>query len=480
VLRTAADSNLTDRERAQSLAAKGVTAFEHGNITAAQSLLNQAIDIDPKVYEAHFWLGRLYAQTAGSSASARQKAVEHFRAALQLQPYGEEGDLIRAWLFKVAGRPRSALILPVRSAGQTYYDWTATNTVIDDLSSRAGKEGLAIQVIDERTHLSGGQEGGVGARSYRGVGPAGPTKEDLRQLALDPSGLPSAGWVIFVGVRDVETRYDNKRGYSATATAEVWLGDALGYLLYPKMSPSSSSFGVVDILLPRRKSPTDARDDALRALGAATWDNLSGIMATEKDSQPLDEMLVPTQMPGICARSTAPTFQAAYARKSVAIYYTCPEEDETTVAATQKISGQVQRYLLTSSELNCISPGYAKPLVDDDSTPESIGNSLTRRVGATYGLAAKFGPLKVDIDKDFLGLQTTIRARFAADVAIVSAERGLIWQGPIKVSDESTRFLASDAVDVALRLRAAVTRKMMRAITRQLSQIPETFREPQK
>jgi len=383
----ATTSALTSREKAQGYAAKGVAQFEAGNIDEAKRLLEEALQTDSKVYEAHFWLGRLYAQSAGSSTQARKKAIEHLRAALQLQPYGEEGDLFRSWLVKVAGRPKSVILVPVRSAGEKNYDYHWTDELIKGLSSRATKAGFSAQTMDEQELRQ--RDAPLVSRRDNGKSDP-PSKEDLKRLALDADGLPSAGWVIFVGAGDVRSSYDNKRGSSASAEADVWVGDALAYLLHPKMWVSSSSLTVFDLLLKGRKDYSQAQNDALSGLGSIAWDKIGRIIATERENQPLDEMLVPTRAPGIYARSTANAFQDACGCRSLAIHYTCPE-DEVSASAAQGICAQLQRRVLTTYNLNCISPSYANRLVEGESAPEAVGKMLVERVGASWVLIAHSG-----------------------------------------------------------------------------------------
>jgi len=110
--------SVTPREEAYRVTAEGVNAFNRGHYVTAQDRFEKALMIEDTIPEPHFWLARVHARNAGSDPEAREQGIVHFKRALELNPYGAMGDLLRSWLYKLMGRPRHLLVLPVsRPAG---------------------------------------------------------------------------------------------------------------------------------------------------------------------------------------------------------------------------------------------------------------------------------------------------------------------------------------------------------------------------
>lgn len=448
----AASASLSERERAQKLTVQGVADFKAGNAEQGRKTLEQAISIDATVYEAHFWLGRYFAQKAGSSTEARRKAIECFRSAVALQPYGDEGDLIRSWLIKLTGRPKSVVIVPLRVYGKDGYDSQETDEITQRLSAEAQQAGFTVEIPK---------------RNYNDSQRTLPQKADLKELALNPDGTPRAGWVVFIGAGNLKLKYDKKRGYIGRGTADMWIGDAVSYLLYPKATISSSSLGLLDLVFKDKKNSIDAREDALDSLASLMWDKFRRVAATENESKPLDEILIPTAVSGIYARSTARSVQEAAERETVAVYSLDPD-GEMEQETSRKICAGVQRHILTRCNLNCISPSYTKSLAANlsDDVRQAATDIMTN-TEAEYALAIRFEQLDVKVKDELLSKR--VIADFKARAAITSADKGLLWSGSVTATEKKTILLASEVIDVQTRLRAAAINKLLTSLNERLT-----------
>ena len=464
------NTTLTERERAVKLAAASVARFENGEVEQARQMLEEALQIDAGVYEAHFWLGRIYAQQSASSPQALSKAVAHFRQAVQLQPYGEEGDLSRAWLLKVAGRPKSILLVPIRQFGETKYQHGNTAKLLDALGGKAAVSGYPARHYQENWNNRVARV---------------PTREDVQALALDQDGLPHVGWIVFAGADGVTTEYNDKVGNIGTAHADLWIGDALTATLYPPMSITANSFvgNLLGVLLKEKIGYQDAMDNAWQSLTSAAGDRLQKIIALESDPQLLDEMLVP--LPGdIYCRSTAPTLADARTRPAVAFYAWGPE-GEMGADTMRKVNATVQRHLLAACALNCISPTYTRDLLEEPADTEQAAAALLAAGVSDYALAVRYERLEAVEKESFLSVKAVVH--FRAQVVLASREKGVVWRETVSAKEEKSRALSSDAIDLLLQLRNKATQQLIDDIniglTRQIlgeDAVPKPAAPPKK
>ncbi|MHB9130433.1 MAG: hypothetical protein ACYDBB_04990 [Armatimonadota bacterium] len=446
--------DLTPREKALKLTATAVSRFEAGDTERAKQFLEQAIKIDDTAYETHFWLGRIYAQKAASSSAARRNAIEQFRLAAQLQPYGDEGDLSRAWLLKLTGRPKNLLFVPVYRDGDHIYDGTNTVNLIQGLSPLVTKAGLELQLYPDDWNIQ-----------FQRV----PTKEDLKKLSLNTEGLPHVGWVIFLGVNDVTVKSDRNFGNVGNVNADMWVGDAISTLLFPKSTVSATSLSLLDLIGKSNKGWGDAEKGAKQALTSVVLDRLQKMMTTESDPQLLDEILVPLRDTGIYCRSSAPSLKEAHQRKTISLYSSGPD-DELGADVLRKLNVLVQRLILAKCNLNCISPTYSRQFMDDaPDDPVQASKQLLTGCRSDYGLLIHLEKADVSVKNDFLSKK--IAVDFRATVVLASAEKGILWQGPITISDSTTKFLTGDVVDVMMKLRASATAKLIDAVNGKLTEV---------
>jgi len=466
VVATAAWSGLPpQREEAMARTAEAVHAFNRGDYAQAQALLVEALSIDESICEAHFWLGRIYATRAGSDPEARQEAMGHFARGLELNPYGEMGDLLRGWLSKVGGRGRLIRILPARVNEAGFRD---NSRVTEDLLRSL--HGTMI-----------GQASAECGEDW--ISPTSLTVDYLKSLTV-PSHADACGWLALVGVHEFRRDRDEDGTQRCSMGARVWLADPLvGHVYEPIDLDATSSPGLslLDSLLEGHLDLSalvgDSDDPYGLCLSRLKIELIELLRRSGVDPYELelvDEMLVPTPSPGVYARAATAEYDEVLARPVIGIAADIPDDDGPVF---DRLLEAVHRTLIARSGYNVVSAYSTRSFLDTDDVADNwpqLATSMAQAMGANY--LCQIACTKPRLSTSTYVLAERARLTMTARVSVVevaSAEevccreleaRREKWMGLFGNSDAFARWAAPRLSDMADQLAKGVAEAVMAAL----------------
>lgn len=504
------------------MANRAAEAFRAGRIEEAEPLLRQSLSLSEETYEAHYWMGRLYATRAASSPAARDDAIASFSRALELQPYGDAGALAQAWLLKIGGRPRTLICaaLPRQAAetmGGATFDAGNSAILARSLSSQAVDDFSPVladanafanslrSLLDNRSAESQDAVSTPEKSALENALQGLCRSDSLRRLAPDvfsdnaaPTKTAGCGWLALVSVGEVpvtrQRQYkrvkdsDGKKRnveisptYSATANGTLWLYDPIGARLLPAQTLSAMSFF--------NSTSQNAARAALNDLAKQMNRRLKRLVALRPDPRLLDETLLPTALPGVYARSVSTSNEAAPPTSLFFASWNADNEDDLDLA---KSVGDSVQYSLLAARFSVVSPNSARlafkvlagqkkglassepfsPLVPDDAT----ACLAARRIGCRYVVQGRLLPVTVQ-DKSFLIFgKVKVTARF--ELRVLDVQTGVVaLSRTFDKSFKRSQFLGGNMEDKGLKVLPATLQTLsdeMSAALRGLLTSPTT------
>lgn len=401
---TAANGNFSAQEQAQTLVARGVEAFERGQIEQARLLLGNSLRL-AETPESHFWMGRIHATRAQSSPDEKRLAVASFRRALEMQPYGEEGELTRGWLLRMDGRPKSVRFVAARWDGDG--EESATRDLIENLALVARARGYKVNEPPrdqfEMTKIS---------------------TEQLGQGCKDEIGALESGWLVCVSVESLESKYSQPEGksdggYRATGEAKIQIFDPLGNTLRAPRSVSDTSFSLTGFLgNPLRPSSSEAWQSAIVRLGDHIWDKCGVVFGGNRDSAMLDETTFPSQLAGVYGRAAVP-YDSAVTLPLLALTACGLQDDakgDDAVDAARNMTSELQSELLRPGGLAVITPGGMHAALTATGAPTesfAVGEvcAAARATGARYAMVSRLTYFDAKAKNMFIMTKVTVRVK---------------------------------------------------------------------
>ncbi len=461
--------DITYRESACAKTAAAVHAFNRGDFGTALSLLEEALTIDDTVCEAHFWLARVHAMEAGTNPRAHERAIEHFRRAFELNPYGEMGDLLRTWLYKLMGRPDAVLVLPARTGDYKFDQYSyRTRELLEQLQ---GQSVGTSEVFTNRETLS----------------PSALTPEYLQQFCRATDDRPAVGWVALVGVYEYEDDRDRKGNPLISAKAKVWIADPVVGFVYEPVVASGSSATLLNLIgaiwkePPDFLSPTDdwreARERCMNSLAEQVLKTVQDSAVDAYDLELLDEMLVPAPVPGVYARGTTGEYETVCQRPLLAVAATKGEADTDFC---DRVVEQLQRTLISLGTYNIVSAANTDSyLAGLSSIPESDEDwaTLGRELGATVLCVLEFTPVEISTSRHFLKEKVRVSTTIKVDLLEVRSGRRLHGEELVCRKEKSIMLYGNE--DALLRWAASARKQMTEELSNRINTaIGEHIPEP--
>jgi tetratricopeptide (TPR) repeat protein len=450
-------SRLTQRERALLLTREASADFQQGQFEAARQKLWRSLQIAEDHHETHFWLGRLYALHAGSSSAERNKSIAEFRRAIELQPYGEHGDLARAWLNRIAGRPRTVRFLLAQPQGQLELDEYATRQVLQSLSADAQAAGFSPQVYEER------------------IVDLDQTKTtEMARWCQDEKGALEIGWLVGVSVGQVETS-SNKNGYNANTVGQIRVFDPLAMQLWQSREIHGSALNLFSALLGLQpKNYSEAREQAFDDISRSAWNRCHEIIATQSEPALLDEVQIPTQLLKIGARA-ATSYEEATMLPLVMVSG-CAVTEDADAAVARQINSDLASALLQPKKLALISFGSARNALTvcgfaAESKNESELCETARRAGCSAVVIPHL--MQFDLDRKNYVIASKVIARVGLQIKVLDCNNNSVLLNRTFVETDSvTKFLSGDDVKLLLKKRDLILSRVVADAAQSISVLP--------
>ena len=441
---TAQQSRSVD-ERATELTRQAVDDFRQGRLIQAERKLQQSLSLKEKNVQAHFWLGRIYATRAGSSPRERQRAIEAFSRALQIESAGEYGDQARGWLLRIGGRPRRVLFLRARADKQSR---GATRDVLEKLPSLAVADGFEVQEATRREDNSHQQ---------------GVDKNHLLSLCKDANGTLTVGWLVGVSVEEFKVERMSGRGrrdmgYVANGQAKISVFDPLAREVLPVITVTGATSNLVSALLGvREDSSSTAYQNGLDNLSQNIWDQLQRVVALLPDNRLLDEVDLPLPIDGTSARAAVSYEKAMHL--PLVIFPSCMVEGEEDAKAAKTVESRLQTALLESGKVTLLSPGNTRIALSEMGYPEGHNaqnlSKIAARLGSRYVVFTSLKNLDVDVGEKVIA--TKIKARVTLLVMVLDTYSGeYVLRKAYREESGATKYLSGKAVTTFLKQREKV------------------------
>ncbi|MEI6632450.1 MAG: hypothetical protein WCP22_01390 [Chlamydiota bacterium] len=166
--------------------------YREGDFDAAIGIYEKTLQMNPKLAEAHLDLGIIYDDYKAS----KDKAVEHYRAFLALEPRSAKAEMVRRWIIK-AGDEKGAAAPPGVSAEPPPFPRAEGDRAREDLAIlRAENEAYLKTVEALRNELTQARQeiAALQASGPRGAGsgPAAAGPPDVE--GKGPAALSASGW----------------------------------------------------------------------------------------------------------------------------------------------------------------------------------------------------------------------------------------------------------------------------------------------
>lgn len=509
---------LTPQERAQSLARRAADSFRAGRAQEAENWLQQALALSEENYEAHYWLGRIYATRAASSPEARSNAIEHFSRALALQPYGDAGALTQAWLLKIGGRPRTLLCAALPRQALELMGGGASNAnnstaiarslsmrTVGDFSpvlanasaftsslrrlfnNRSGTEDVAA--LSEKSPLEHVLQSLCRGDNLRRIAP------DASLANVDSSNAASCGWLALVSVGDLSVtrqrqykRVKDSNGkkynvetsptYSASVNGTLWLYDPIGARMLPAQTLSGMSI-----------LNSESRGAALTALNDLADDmnrRMTRLIALRPDPRLLDETLLPTALSGVYVRSIVASNDAEARPRFFFASWNADNSDDFDLA--NSVGDSVQ-YSLLAARYTVVSPNSARlafkfmngknqrsaPSDETSSAPSDELICLTaRRSGCRFAVSGRLLPVQVQDKSIFIFSKVKVTARF--ELRVLDAQTGVVaLSRTFDKSFKRSQLLGGNMKDKGLKVLPETLQTMSNEISLALDNLEKTF-----
>jgi len=392
---------LTPRERAVHKTWEAVQAFNRGDFDEAEDLLRDSLAIDDALPETHFWLALIYRKNA-THEDSRSRAIAHLECTFELNPYGEFGRSARIRLYELKGRPKNMAI-----------------AVADVRDAKIAADSYTTGQVLKRLHGSGAEDCVITVSDQR-IRPSQLTREYLEQLSQANNKHPAFGWLALVTAYDRETGRSDKGLPFVHGKARVWVADTLTGLVYEPVTITGTSLDLLQILgLIDELDRHDAWDLYLTDLTRGTREAVQSIGVDPYDVTLCDEMLIPTDKPGVYARTATCRFEEACQRPVVAV--AVDRCDETAVGVSlwgsttdgrprkydiapkpfyDRVVEKVQRSLIDTKLCSVVSERTVCHVLGEDHGGEYALDQrecevFGEQIGARFLAAIKFEPVHI-------------------------------------------------------------------------------------
>lgn len=460
---TAAPGTFSAQEQAQSLVARGVESFERGQIEQARLFLRDSLQ-HAETPEAHFWQGRIHATRAKSQPTEKLLAVASFRRALEMQPYGEEGELTRGWLLRLDGRPKT--IRFVAASWNDDYDASATRDLIENVSSIARARGYTV-IEAPRDELKMDRTSPV----------------QLAPLCEGENGDLESGWLVCVNASSLDTKYSeperkSKGGYRTSGTARMRLFDPLSKTLREPVSISDTEFSLLGLLgNALQESRSLAQQKAISRMGDSIWDKCGVVFGANRDVVMLDETSFPSSLGGVFGRATVPYDQAIALPRVALIGCTPPpnDRDEKGADAARFLNTQLQGALMEAGALAVISPGGMRAAMVATGAPAQHYDSgdvcrAALATGAQYALICNLTRFDVSARNQFIATKVTVRAQLQVMLLDAQTEELLLTR-TYEEKQGAKKWLGGAAVGALVGKQNQVLQIVQQATTQDVMEI---------
>lgn len=468
----------TPAETAQKMTAQAVTLFNRGQSEQARVLLEQALQINETGYEAHFWLGRLAAQRAASAPAERATALRHFRRALELQPFGEQGDLTRAWMFKVGGRPDRVAIIALERA------WESG---VGAMVRPASEETSQVREVAASLIQTGGYQTEPRPELRRALRQANSRSQvlgALREAGRDPEA-PRLGWIVLLSVGEIsvehktETRKKSRKSkeyetydvYTGAGSGSICLYDVSGESLGATQTFSESARVTSDSGTGARRA---AYDKTVSNLGAEVWKALRRVAAVHPDPRVFDETLFAAPIPGVYVRAAAPFERAT--RLPRFFFAGCRALQSEHAEFARYLGEDLQAAILEGGQNAIVAPGSARSALRkvgwqaEGAAPVPLLAQAASENGCRYAIDAQVVNFVTKVSDIILFSKTTVSLQLrvrAIDAASGAVALDKIYDKKFKKS----KLLGGDMTDKSLEFRAQIMREVGNAAVADLKKL---------
>ncbi len=441
---------LTEREQALTLCSEAVRLFYAGEIETARRLLIRADEISPNTFEIPFWLARTHAVVAGSSEQDRRKAIEYLTRCLRIEGDGENAEVATAWLIKLGGRPKRIAF---------------TVAGVEASSGRPVDSLLSGQVLELAI-------GFARRDKYEAIDQTNETWElralDEKVAALRTDTGLDIGWLVLVSAEPIRTEEVRNGKWIAHSNARMWVYDCLTRRLLPEIRlPGLNALDVLDAVF-GSSSSSDAYDTAVDTLADSLWLKVRRVTANYSRATILDEIFIPTNVPGVYARWTG-SFSEGKDRPIVG-FMTRPSSESVESLDLQRLNDALLTSFLMGKKYAVVTPAYAMRLVASVKSEGQIG--VEEFVAGAQRLdAAYFGVVDVLSERvslqNNLGINRIVRFSIRANVVVVDCKSGKrLAEREVDAFASKQTWFEGDPLDRVVQLRDEAYGKLAQAICR--------------